>query len=97
MQAEIDQAFDENNGELPEYNTIQSLPYIDMVLHETLRMYYLVGLNTRSCTKDYVLPGTNIAIKKNDLVSWSSAGLQHDPEEFWPEHFSKEEKAARSL
>jgi cytochrome P450 len=102
LQEEIDQAFEDNNGELPDYNTIQNLPYVDMVLHETLRKFYPVGLNTRSCTEDYALPGTDIVIKKDDLISWSSAGLQHDPEhfshpeEFWPEHFSKEEKAARS-
>merc|ERR1712107_365809 len=45
LQAEVDQAFEDNNGEMPDYNVIQSLPYIDMVLHETLRKYNPVSLN----------------------------------------------------
>jgi cytochrome P450 len=102
LHEEIDQAFEDNNGELPDYNTIQNLPYVDMVFHETLRKYSPVGLNSRSCTKDYLLPGTDITIKKDDYISWSVSGLHHDPEhfshpdEFWPEHFNKEEKAARN-
>merc|ERR1719309_321718 len=89
LQAEIDQALEDNNGELPDYNTIQSLPYLDMVLNETLRMYSPVGLNTRSCTQDYKLPGTDITVKKDDFITFSVAGLHHDsehfshPEEFW--------------
>ena len=102
LQEEVDQAFEDNNGELPDYNVIQSLPYIDMVLHETLRKYNPVSLNTRSCTQDYRIPGTDITLKKDDLISFSPKGLHEDPEhfshpdEFWPEHFSKEEKAARN-
>jgi len=102
LQEEVDQAFEDNNGELPDYNVIQSLPYIDMVLHETLRKFNPVSLNTRSCTQDYRIPGTDITLKKDDLISFSPKGLHEDPEhfshpdEFWPEHFSKEEKAARN-
>ena len=103
LQAEVDQAFEDNSGELPSYNTIQHLPYLDMVLNETLRKYTpAFAMNTRSCTQDYLLPGTDIAIKKDDLVSWSVEGFHNDPqhfshpEEFWPEHFSKEEKSARN-
>merc|ERR1711970_744858 len=102
LQEEVDQAFEDNNGELPDYNTIQSLPYIDMVLHETLRKFNPVSLNTRSCTQEYRIPGTDITLKKDDLISFSPKGLHEDPEhfshpdEFWPEHFSKEEKAARN-
>ena len=36
-QQEIDQAFEESEDEFPDYNTIQNLPYLDMVIHETLR------------------------------------------------------------
>ena len=102
LQEEVDQAFEDNNGELPEYNVIQSLPYIDMVLHETLRKFNPISLNTRSCTQEYKIPGTDITLKKDDLISFSPKGLHEDPEhfshpdEFWPEHFSKEEKAARN-
>ena len=38
LQEEIDQAFSESNDEFPDYSTIQSLPYLDMVVHEILRL-----------------------------------------------------------
>jgi len=102
LQAEVDEAFEASNGEFPDYSTIQNLPYTEMVLHETLRRYNVVGLNTRSCTEDYSLPGTDITLRKGDLLSFSLIGIHTDPEyyshpeEFYPEHFSKEEKAARN-
>ena len=37
LQQEIDKAFEESEEEFPDYNTIQNLPYLDMVIHETLR------------------------------------------------------------
>merc|ERR1719250_249521 len=53
LQEEIDRTFEENDDKFPDYNTIQGLPYLDMAIHETLRFYTPVGLNTRSCTEDY--------------------------------------------
>ena len=74
---------------------------MDMVLHETLRKFNPVQFNSRSCTQDYRIPETDILVKKDDLITFSPQGLHHDPEyfshpdEFYPDHFSKEEKAAR--
>ena len=102
LQEEIDQAFDESGGELPDYSVIQSLPYLDMVIHETLRVHSPVGVNTRVATKDYNLPGTDIVLKENEMLSWNARTLHRNPEhwtnpdEFYPEHFSKEAKANRS-
>ena len=102
LQEEIDQAFEESKPEFPDYNTIQNLPFLDMVIHETLRLHPPAGINFRAVTKDYNLPGTNIILKTNDMVSWNASSVQSDPEhwahptEFYPEHFSKEEKANRS-
>ena len=101
LHQEVDQAYEDNDGEMPDYQTIQSLPYIDMLIHETLRFHSPVGFNTRNCTEDYTLPGTNISLKKNDLVTYSISGIHMDPthyshaNQFYPEHFSKEEKAKR--
>ena len=101
LHQEVDQAYEDNHGEMPDYQTIQSLPYIDMLIHETLRFHSPVGFNTRNCTEDYTLPGTNISLKKNDLVTYSISGIHMDPahyshpDQFYPEHFSKEEKAKR--
>ena len=70
-----------------------------MVIHETLRVHSPVGMNTRVATKDYVIPGTDLVIKTNDMVSWNNWGLHMNPEhwtnptEFYPKHFSKEAKA----
>ena len=101
LHQEVDRAFEDNNGEMPDYQTIQSLPFIDMLIHETLRFHSPVGFNTRNCTEDYTIPGTDIHLKKNDLVTYSISGIHKDPthyshpEQFYPEHFSKEEKANR--
>ena len=102
LQEEVDAAFEDNNGELPDYSTIMSLPYLDMVIHETLRKFNTVSFNTRSCTQDFRIPGTDITVKAGDLLSIPISGFHLDPEhfshpeEFYPEHFSKEEKATRS-
>ena len=39
---------------------IQGLPYLDMVVHETLRMYSPVPFNNREATVDYHIPGTEV-------------------------------------
>jgi len=101
LQEEVDQAFEDNDGTMPDYQTIQNLPFLDMVIHETLRYFNPIGLMTRTCTEDYTLPGTDIVVKKNDLLTFSTLGIHRDPEHyshpdiFYPEHFSKEEKSAR--
>ena len=102
LQEEIDEAFEEAGGKFPDYSVIQSLPYLDMVIHETLRFYSPVGANLRNCEKDYKLPDSNIYLKKGDGLSYNARSLHRNPkywshpEEFYPEHFSKEEKANRN-
>ena len=102
LQEEVDQAFSESEGAFPDYSSIQALPYLDMVIHETLRVYNPVGLGTREASSDYTIPGTDVHLKKGDLLSFSVCGLHKDPahwsrpDKFYPEHFSKEEKATRS-
>jgi len=102
LQVEIDEAFAENDGKLPDYNTILSLPYLDMVIQETLRFVSPIGGLTRACTKPYTIPGTNIHLKEDDVVIIPISGIHQDPnyypnpEKFNPENFSKEAKASRS-
>ena len=102
LQEEIYEAFEEAGGKFPDYSVIQSLPYLDMVIHETLRFYSPVGANLRNCEKDYKLPDSNIYLKKGDGLSYNARSLHRNPkywshpEEFYPEHFSKEEKANRN-
>ena len=101
LQEEIDVAFDEAGGKFPDYNVIQSLPYLDMVLFECLRFHSPVGVNLRNVEKDYKLADTGLVLKKGESLSYNALHLhflpEHwsHPEEFYPEHFSKEEKATR--
>ena len=102
LQEEVDQAFEEAAGEFPDYSTVQGLPFLDMVVHETLRLHGPVPVNTREAAADYTLPGTTLTLSKGDLVSFAPGGLHRDPQHwahpdsFHPEHFSKEAKSARS-
>ena len=101
LQEEIDQAFDEAGGKFPDYNVIQSLPYLDMVIFESLRFHSPIGVNLRTVEKDYKLADTGLLLKRGDSLSFNAHHLhflrEHwsHPDEFYPEHFSKEEKANR--
>nr|AIL94163.1 cytochrome P450 CYP3026A2 [Tigriopus japonicus] len=85
----------------PDYNLIQSLPYMDMVLHETLRINPALGLITRACTKDYIVPGTSIPLKRGDDVHIYVSAIHKnreiypDPDQYDPERFSAQAKANR--
>merc|ERR1719187_175731 len=102
LQEEVDDAFDKAGGSIPDYYTIQGLPYLDQAIRETLRLHTLVSQVSRICTRDYTLPGTNITVKKDNLVMVNAIGMHMDPkyypnpEEFNPDNFSKEAKASRS-
>ena len=84
------------------YETIQSLPYLDAVIHESMRRHPIIIFLERVCTKEYKLPGTSIIIKEGDVVRTSPIGISYDPEiypnpmEFNPENFSKENRSQRS-
>ena len=84
-----------------DYHTIQSLPYLDMVVHETLRFFPLGDIE-RKCVKEYKVPGTNFVIPKGMIVQLPVTGIMMDekyfpePESFNPENFSQENKQRRS-
>ena len=84
------------------YETIQSLPYLDAVIHETMRKHPIVALLERVCTKEYKLPGHDIIIPKGGLVRTNNVGICYDPEifpspnEFRPERFLKENRGDRN-
>jgi cytochrome P450 family 6 len=69
---------------------------------ETLRMATPLGVVVRTCTRDYTLPGTQLRLKANDMVSISSSGIHSDPryypnpDTFNPDNFSKEARHHRS-
>ena len=84
------------------YDVIQGLPYLDAVIHETLRRHPVISALERPCVKDYKLPNTDIVLKKGDWVRVNNMGICFDPdiypnlEEWNPDNFSKENRATRN-
>ncbi len=101
LQDEVDDAFQESGGKFPDFYKIQSMEYLDMVFHETLRKYPALSMIQRGVTEDYRIVGTDIVYPKGDELYINVVGIHHDPEyypepeKFNPEHFSKENKANR--
>ncbi|CAH2276505.1 thromboxane-A synthase [Pelobates cultripes] len=85
---------------LADYNTVNELPYLDMVISETLRMYPPAFRFAREASRDctvmgYKIPaGTVLEVPigclHNDPKFWS------EPEKFQPERFTVEEKQKRN-
>jgi len=83
----------------PSYETLQMLPYLDAIIHESLRRHPPFAFHERICTKDYAVENSNIIIKKGELVRLNTIGICLDPEiypnplEYNPERFLKENSA----
>ncbi|GAB6022643.1 hypothetical protein CHUAL_006737 [Chamberlinius hualienensis] len=97
LAVEIDEAI-EMHGQLTT-DIILALPYLDMVLCETLRMYPPFLRIERLCTDDYQYG--DIFISKGSLVAAGVYAIHYDPEiypepdKFIPERFTQENKANR--
>ena len=50
------------------YNEIQTLPYLEMVVLESLRNYTAVTPLERECAEEYHVPGTDYVIEKGVIV-----------------------------
>ncbi|XP_070556745.1 cytochrome P450 3A5-like [Ptychodera flava] len=87
------------NNEEPSYNVVSKMPYLDMIVCETLRMYPPSLRFDRECNEDVTIAGINI--KKGMYVAVSIYAIHHnpefypEPEKFIPERFTKEEKEKR--
>ncbi|XP_070556746.1 cytochrome P450 3A24-like [Ptychodera flava] len=83
----------------PNYDAVSKMPYLDMVVCETLRMYPPVIRFDRQCTENVTIAG--IHIPKGMVVAIAIYTIHHnpeiypDPEKFIPERFTKEEKEKR--
>ncbi|EOA99860.1 Thromboxane-A synthase, partial [Anas platyrhynchos] len=67
---------------VPDYQNVQELPYLDMVIAETLRMYPPAFRFTRETAKDCVVLGQHIPA--GAVIETAVGHLHHNPE-FWPE------------
>jgi len=96
LRQEIREIVDED-GKL-NYQNIMEAKYLEAVVFETQRMYPLAFILERQCTKDYILPETNIKLDKGRLVSIPVWSLQNDecywnePSKFNPDRFLPENK-----
>lgn len=84
------------HGEL-NYQGIQEMSYLDMVVHETMRKYPTIAILTRRCTKPFTMPSGH-RVDIGDMIAIPVYSLHHDPsyfpdpEVFDPERFSPENK-----
>ncbi|XP_044757086.1 probable cytochrome P450 6a13 [Coccinella septempunctata] len=83
------------------YDAIMDMPYLEMVLQESLRKYPPIPAFRRTCTKAYKIPGTDIVLQKGSKVVIPVYGIHYDPQyypdpdRFNPERFSDENRKNR--
>ncbi len=77
---------------------IRALPYLDMVLDETLRLYPPAWIGPRRAIRDLEFAGHSVPAGAHvNYCSWASHRLPEvfpEPEAFIPERFTRERKAA---
>ncbi|KAJ2949666.1 hypothetical protein O0L34_g15592 [Tuta absoluta] len=94
--SEVDAYLDKNDGKVT-YDTLNDLHYLIKVINETLRKYPLIDPLQRRALVDYKVPGTDLTIKKGQLVFVPVKGLHYDPQYFPdPDVFDPERFAAEN-
>ncbi|XP_065214733.1 probable cytochrome P450 6a14 isoform X2 [Planococcus citri] len=95
LRQEIISSIENNGGEL-KYDMLKNLSYLNMVL-QVMRLHAPNGgVILRQCNENYKIPETGTTIGKGTQVIIPLSGLHSDekyyekPDEFYPEHFTKE-------
>nr|UCJ02330.1 cytochrome P450 CYP6DE5 [Dendroctonus armandi] len=100
LRNEIIDVLKKHNGKFT-YDALMEMEYLDKVVRETFRMYPVVPVIPRRCTKDYKINNTNILIEKGTKIYIPVIGIHLDPEfypdplRFNPENFSVENRSKR--
>ncbi|KAF3428420.1 hypothetical protein E2986_06382 [Frieseomelitta varia] len=100
LRAEIHDALAKTDGKIT-YDMVMSLPYLDMVVSETLRKFPPLGFVDRVCLADYKVPNSDLVIEKGTPVFISVIGSHYNPEyfpnpeKFDPLRFTEEAKNSR--
>ena len=77
---EVTDAID-SNGDI-DYDVLSTLPYLDAVISETLRLHSPIVRTLRQANQDYKLGNTGLTIKKGQLIEMPIYAIQHAPE-YW--------------
>lgn len=98
LQSEVDQVL---QGRLPTMNDLPRLPWSEMVLNETMRLYPPVWVMVRKAVEDDEIAGYPIPAGAFVLVSAYTTHRHPDfwpqPEQFDPERFSPEKTQQRPI
>ncbi|XP_032662870.1 uncharacterized protein LOC116840360 [Odontomachus brunneus] len=99
VRQEIDETL-KKHGELT-YDAVNQMTYLHKVVQETLRKYPPLPILNRVCTKDVVLPTTNVLIPEGTMITIPVLGVHRDPsiypdpDKFDPERFNVDQVAKR--
>ncbi|KAJ9594886.1 hypothetical protein L9F63_013811 [Diploptera punctata] len=103
MREEITTVLNKFNNDI-DYNALQEMTYLDMVVSETLRKYPVVPFVDRVASKDYIITSSdekNLLLAAGTSVYISVLGIHNDPEYytepnvFDPLRFTEENKNQR--
>lgn len=90
---EVDAVLSRHGGQLT-YEAIQEMPYMDMLVAETLRLYPMQIYMMRQCTKEYRVPDSGLVLPQGTMVYVPVLSLQRDaryypdPLRFDPQRFA---------
>ncbi|XP_043596187.1 LOW QUALITY PROTEIN: cytochrome P450 6k1-like [Bombus pyrosoma] len=100
LREEIHDALEKTGGKIT-YDMITTLPYLDMVISETLRKYPSVAHLDRITVADYEVPNSDLVLEKGTPIFISIMGLHYDsryfpnPKKYDPLRFTEEAKSTR--
>lgn len=87
-----------DNGNKMDYDLVSTLPYLDAVISETLRLYSPGVRSERQVSRDYRIESLNLNLKKGDIIRVPIYAMHnYEPffeqaDKFMPERFSSRDK-----